>query len=99
VQSSSSRPPRAQLTIARLPDVPGGWRYTAECRASESTFVYLPGRMDPLPVGAFPLIVGWLHADECGACDVSDVLARGDQSIRAKVDRLELLLAVRERTN
>jgi hypothetical protein len=99
MSSRGRRPPRAQLTIAPLPNVRGGWRYTAECAESASTMLYIPGAMDPLPVGAFPLIVGWLHSEECGACDVEPVLARGDQSIRTQVDRLELLLAVRERTN
>ncbi len=34
---TSNRLPCAQLTIARLPDVSGGWRYSAECDASVST--------------------------------------------------------------
>ena len=73
--------------------------YVADCKFSTSTFVYIPGAMRPLPEGALPLIAGWAHEERCGRCDVEPVLARGDQSIRTEVGRLELLLRVRERTN
>jgi hypothetical protein len=94
----SNAAPLARLTVKRLTNVPGAWEYRAECDASVSTLLLIPGSLE-LPPGAMVLAVGWMHADECGQCDVEPVLARGDQSIRTEVDRLELLLAVRERTN
>ena len=95
--SYRSRSPAAQLLTRTLPD--GLTAYVADCRYSTSTFVYVPGAMRLLPEGALPLIDGWMHEERCGRCDVEPVLARGDQELRAKVDRMELTMAVAERRN
>ena len=95
--SYRSRRPAAQLLTRTLPD--GLTAYVADCTYSATTFVFIPSAMLTLPEGAAPLIAAWMHEDRCGRCDVEPVLASGDQSIRTEVDRLELLLAVRERTN
>jgi hypothetical protein len=94
----SNAPPRARLTVKRVTNVPGAWEYRAECDASVSKLLLIPGPLE-LPPGAMVLAVGWMHADECGECDVEGVLARGDQEPRRRVDRLELLMQVRERVN
>ena len=82
----SKRQLRATLRVVRRPDLgDGAKRFEADCRYATSGITHIPGPVG-LPDGRLILAVGYLHEERCGRCDVSPVLDRGDQELRALVD-------------
>jgi hypothetical protein len=78
--------PMATLQVLRQPHIaPGCKRYEVDCRSSTTGLTWIPGPFE-VPEDHLILAAGYEHEERCGECDVSDVLARGDQHLRRLVD-------------
>ena len=80
--------PRASLRILHLPHIGRDVkRIEVECRYSTTGLTSVPvpgmGWTDEALITA----AAYAHEERCGACDVSDVLDRGDQEIRDWTER------------
>ena len=78
--------PRATLRVLPLPDLaPGCVRYEVDCPSSTTGLTWVPGPVD-LPDEHLTLMAAYTHQERCGECDVSRVLDRGDQRLRAMTE-------------
>ena len=83
------KPPRASLRILRRPDLaPGAARFEVDCKFSTTGLTHVPSPALPMTDEMLILAAGYAHEERCGECDVSDVLDRGDQQMRAATEEL-----------
>jgi hypothetical protein len=73
--------PPASLTIARAPD--GRRRFEVRCPFRATGF---ESHIEGIPDGTQIIMAGLAHRDNCGRCDVSSVLDRGDQADGPSLD-------------
>ena len=83
------RPPRATLRILHLPHIGRDVkRFEVDCRYSTTGLTSIPGGSIELHEDCLILAAAYAHQERCGACDVSDVLDRGDQQMRQLTEEL-----------
>ena len=83
-----TKTPRATLRILRRPDLrPGAARFEVDCKYRTTGLTHFPAPGIDLTDGVLILAAAYEHEARCGACELSDVLARGDQQLRELVDR------------
>ena len=81
--------PQARLRILGCPDVgQDARRLEVECRFGTSSITTTAG--DELPDSVMILIAARIHEEQCGGCDLSAVLDRGDQRVRALLDAVRV---------
>ena len=84
---STTKLPRATLRILRRPDLaPDAKRIEVDCRCATTGLTLLPQPELHLIEGVMVIIAATAHEERCGRCDVSEVLAKGDQQLRQTVD-------------
>ena len=74
--------PQATIAITKAPQIaPGALELVVDCPASTTQIVVSPGALS-LTREQIILFAGYQHEERCQQCDVSSVLAQGDQLIR-----------------
>ena len=80
--------PRATLRTLDLSHLgPGIVRYEVDCPAGTTGLTMVPSERLCLPEQTLILVVAWEHEGRCGRCCIEDVLAQGDQEMRALTER------------
>ena len=81
--------PQARLRIVDRPDLGRDARdLEVRCRFGTSSITTTPG--DELPDSVMILIAARIHEEQCGGCDLSPLLDRGDQRVRALLEAIRV---------
>ena len=81
--------PQARLRILDRPDLgQDARRFEVGCRFGTSSITTTPG--NELPDSVMILIAARIHEEQCGGCDLSAVLDRGDQPVRELFDAVRV---------
>ena len=79
--------PQARLRILDRADLgQDARRLEVECRFGTSSITTTAG--DELPDSVMILITARIHEEQCGGCDLSPLLDRGDQRVRKQFDAI-----------
>ena len=85
----TTKTPKATLRILRRPDLaPGAARFDVDCRYSTTGLTSAPTPALSMTDDMLIFTAAYAHEERCGPCDVSDVLDRGDQQMRALTEEL-----------
>ena len=83
-----SKIPKAALRTLDLSLLgPGIVRYEVDCPAGTTSLTMVPSERLCLPEQTLILVVAWEHEGRCGRCCIEDVLAQGDQEMRALAEQ------------
>ena len=85
----TAKTPRATLRILRRPGLaPDAKRFEIDCHYSTTGLTSIPTPAVPMADEMLILAASYAHQERCGACDVSDVLDRGDQQMSQLTEEL-----------
>ena len=84
-----TRQPSASVRVLQQPDrAEGCVRVEVECRHSTTGITSIPSERVALPVPALITAACFEHEARCGRCDVSEVHAEGNRSLREETERI-----------